>query len=97
MRTLRAQPAAPTNPASSPELGEFDPGLRGRDREGHLADVAADLVQQRGAGVDHAAAEEDEVRVDRVHQRDRADGEVAGGIAASAARPARRPRRRPRR
>ena len=67
------------------ELGVLDPGLGRGDGKGHGADVAADRVEEARTRGDHAAAEEDDVGVDRVHQGDGADGQVAGRLAHQAA------------
>ena len=72
------------NPASSPSLANSIRVLAAGMGKAILRTFAADLVQERLARVDHAAAEEDEVGVDRVHQRDGADGEVAGRLAHQA-------------
>ena len=84
-RTRRAQPAAPMKPASPPSAAYSMRVFAAGMGKAMLADVGADVVQERRAGGDHAAAEEDDVRVDRVHQADGADGQIAGRLAHQAA------------
>ncbi len=68
------------------ELGVFDARLLGRDRKGHGANVGADIFKKGHARGDHAAAEENDVGVNRVHERYRADGEIVRCLTHQPAR-----------
>src|SRR5205085_1088482 len=62
------------------QRGIDDFGPFGGDGEGELLDVLADAVQETVAGGDHAAGEDDHVRVDGVHHVHGADRQVVGGV-----------------
>ena len=78
-----SDPGAPCRPDETgipAELGVVDPRLGGGGGKGELLNLPANLLQQTLPRGDHAAAEQDDVRVDRVHQAGRADGQVSGGF-----------------
>src|SRR5262245_56118187 len=58
------------------ELSVADLCLRRRYRKGQLADVMTDALQEGVSGRDHAAAENDHVRINGVHQVHGPDGQV---------------------
>ena len=61
-----------------------------RRRKRHLSDIRADVFKEGLPGRDHSAAEEDDVRVDRMHEANGPDGQVMGRLAHQALAPARR-------
>ena len=67
------------------QSGVLDADLVSESGESHRPDVVANVLEEGRTGGDHPSAEEHDVRIDRVHQANRAHCQVAGGLAHQAA------------